>query len=432
MATTYTSTITIDAWKEHTCVGCGGTYRYRFQRKKSGQGGSPDAASTNAQRAVMTAIAKEVDMQPCPTCGLYQPDMVGGRKAFYHGMITLAASVCVLVPMIIYAADGISSVAAPWLIAALCSILVVIHWLSDFINPNSNLKSNRQLAKARIRDGVIRVPADVVQGVERDERAGVPSWTWAHTLSYLLMFVGLIAFVSPEFYRAGAGLRQNPGWHPLFAGNGDQPYVYFPDTITSVKGYWSASPTIRVANWQELGLRSDILQGSSHTASWGADGKITISSKESKTSSPTLWLRVHLPQEPRLEGKELDLQMSLNVSYPQMQGADSWVPATMQTRVLSKKLILSSPNCGNRYRAIWWGSYLIGTFQILFGSILLCIVSAGLRARALPTSVFFPEDEESQRPPRAAPPAREKDQRVRREKPEDRGDDNTYGIREDD
>lgn len=44
MATTYKSTIEVNVWKEHACIGCGSRFRYLFKRKKTGQGGSPEAA----------------------------------------------------------------------------------------------------------------------------------------------------------------------------------------------------------------------------------------------------------------------------------------------------------------------------------------------------------------------------------------------------
>jgi hypothetical protein len=422
MATTYTSTITIDVWKEHTCVGCGNTYRYRFHRKKSGQGGSPAKAEANAQAAVMKAIAKEVDMQPCPGCGLYQPDMIGSRKSLHHWLLTAGAAVCILVPLIIFAADGMSSVTAAWVTAILCGLFVVGHWLVDFINPNSNLKANRKLAKSRLRDGVLRVPTDVVQGLDRDEGAGAPSWSWAHTLAYLLMFAGLIAFICPELYRAAAGLKSNSDWVPIVAGPGDQPYIYFPDKVSSVKGYWSGSPNIQVLNFQELGLGNPNLPGSSNSDSWG--NTITVNN-ESTTSTKTMWLRVHIPPDPKLEGKELKLQLNLSVNFPQLMGTDKWGPGTTAARPMTKTLVLGSSNCASRYRAIWWGGYLTGTFLVLFASILLCLVSSGMRGRALPTNVFFPEDEGSQ--PRTAPPPLPKDQRARRPKADD---ERTYGIEE--
>ena len=73
MATTYTSTIEINVWKEHTCVGCGGAFRYLFKRKKSGTGGTPAAAQANASKAVVNALANEVDCSPAPAAASTSP-----------------------------------------------------------------------------------------------------------------------------------------------------------------------------------------------------------------------------------------------------------------------------------------------------------------------------------------------------------------------
>src|ERR1700682_3888884 len=84
MATTYTSTVEVKVWKGHTCCRCGQPYRYLCERKKKGQGKNPAAASAAAQKAVVAALAYEVDQQPCPTCGLYQPDMVAALRRRRH------------------------------------------------------------------------------------------------------------------------------------------------------------------------------------------------------------------------------------------------------------------------------------------------------------------------------------------------------------
>ena len=57
MSTTYTSTIEVNVWKEHTCLHCGTVYRYLFKRSKQGQGATPDAASAAAHNAVVSALA---------------------------------------------------------------------------------------------------------------------------------------------------------------------------------------------------------------------------------------------------------------------------------------------------------------------------------------------------------------------------------------
>src|SRR5437764_1393403 len=84
MAKTYTSTIELNCWKEHICGCCGSAYSYEFKRRLSGRANTAEKASINAQAAVARALAHETDMQPCPTCGTFQPDMIGQQRARAH------------------------------------------------------------------------------------------------------------------------------------------------------------------------------------------------------------------------------------------------------------------------------------------------------------------------------------------------------------
>ena len=84
MATTYTSTIQLRCWKQHSCVACGGNYLYELVRTIKGSAGSADRARANAQKNVQKALASDTDLHPCPTCGLHQPDMIGQRRARRH------------------------------------------------------------------------------------------------------------------------------------------------------------------------------------------------------------------------------------------------------------------------------------------------------------------------------------------------------------
>src|SRR5262245_11710406 len=89
MATGYRATIEFRCWKEHPCVGCAGTYAYKFTRTVCGAGGTKEAAEEAAQAAVTPALQTWVDHQPCPTCGLYQPEMVAERRASRYWAIFL-------------------------------------------------------------------------------------------------------------------------------------------------------------------------------------------------------------------------------------------------------------------------------------------------------------------------------------------------------
>src|SRR6516162_3893134 len=142
MATTYTSTIEINVWKEHTCVGCGGAYRYLFKRKKSGSGGTPAAAQANARKAVVNALAHEVDMQPCPGCGLYQPDMIGAARARRHWWLNAITLVALLTLLILALAEVLAYSTAAWAAAGVAAAVLLTHWLLDANNPNRDLEAN--------------------------------------------------------------------------------------------------------------------------------------------------------------------------------------------------------------------------------------------------------------------------------------------------
>lgn len=401
MATTYTSTIEVNVWKEHICSCCGGAYRYLFKRKKQGQGSSPDAARAAAHAAVVKALTYEVDMHPCPTCGLYQPDMIGSWRAKRHGWITALAVTVILVPLILYLCDVMTARGAAWTGGIIAAISVLLHWAVDAVNHNRNLESNQQASQLRHERGDIWVPRNAKPSPDRDEAAATPYWSSSHTTTYIMMLLGVLAFLSPELVRMVSRWPANPDWVPMVAGPGDQPYVYFPEKITAVKGFWRGTPQITVRNYQELGLKAPQIQGQSQADSWGQ--QIQIGSKESKTSSKTLWARVLLPPDPQLEGKVLDLQIDLVVNYPQLQGANQWIEEHFQPRSLQQKLQLASAGAGSKYKGWWWGGFFTGVFLMLVPGIALTRISSGMRNQANPTGIFAPGEGEEEAEDQAAP-----------------------------
>ena len=416
MATTYTSTIEINVWKEHTCVGCGGAFRYLFKRKKSGSGGTPAAAQANARKAVVNALAHEVDLQPCPGCGLYQPDMIGNARARRHWWAFAATLVALLTLLILALAEVLAYSTAAWVAAGVAAAVLLAHWLIDASNPNRDLEANHRLAQARVEAGDLWVPRTGTPSPGDVEAFAGSGWSPAHTVAYALLGLGLLAFLFPEGLRLVRGWPQNRAWFPVVAGPGDEAYTYFPDKITSVKGFWSGQPTVQVDNWQDLGLASPALRATSKSDNWG--GTIRIGSKESKTSTNTVWVKVQLPQGAGLEGKTLRLKMGLDVRYPELQkqgGKDSYQDVS-RGLTHTAGIRLSSAKAGERYRSWWWGGMITGAALLVVASVLVARLSSALRQKALPTDIFVPGQEgqageegiqapeEGVRPPEAAPP----------------------------
>ena len=82
---TYTSTVAGSRRKRKTCVGCSCSFEYTITRVAQGGGhsgfylnnrGAAESAKKRAQANLVRALDEAIEPVPCPTCGIYQPDMV--------------------------------------------------------------------------------------------------------------------------------------------------------------------------------------------------------------------------------------------------------------------------------------------------------------------------------------------------------------------
>jgi hypothetical protein len=82
---TYTSTVGGSRQKRETCVGCSCNFEYKITRVAQGGGhsgfylnnrGAAESAKTRAQANLVRTLDEAIEPVSCPTCGIYQPDMV--------------------------------------------------------------------------------------------------------------------------------------------------------------------------------------------------------------------------------------------------------------------------------------------------------------------------------------------------------------------
>lgn len=82
---TYTATVSGSRKKREQCVGCSGVFEYVITRVAQGGGhsgfylnnrGAAESAKTRAQANLIRALDEAIEPVSCPTCGIYQPDMV--------------------------------------------------------------------------------------------------------------------------------------------------------------------------------------------------------------------------------------------------------------------------------------------------------------------------------------------------------------------
>jgi hypothetical protein len=420
MATTYTQTIEFSVWKEHACAGCGTVFRYLFKRKMSGQGATPEKAAKAAEKAVQRALEHQVDMHPCPGCGLYQPDMIAARRSARHWWtFAVYLPVCVLL-FILVLTDVISLTTAALLSAALAVPVVLAHAFIDLLNPNRDLDANRRLGKRLAKQGDLWVTGELEEREAEPVGAGINA---GHFACYALLGAAVLCFLLPVGLRLVAGMRGNANFHPEIAGPGDTPYLYFTDRITSVKGLWSGSPRVTVLNAADLGGLAAI-SATANNDNWG--NTISVSSKSPTTSTKTLWARLQLPADGRLAGKDVQVRIDMPVTYPQVVGDKRWEPRT-QNFSHTATLRLSSAGAGGVFQGAFWLGFLGGNLLLFLAGGLLPVFTNRFRRQARPTRIFVPDgqgaaaDEEDEvEDVEAVEDTDRPRQRIRRDEDEDR------------
>ncbi len=450
MATTYTETVDVKVWKQHECARCGASFRYLFKRRKTGQGKTPAAAIRAANQAVVKALKFEVDMQPCPGCGLYQPDMIAPRQARAHWW-TFAPSVPVFLLLLLLVTSASSGSAfgadlgkllpdllvfrtAALIAAALAGIFTLAHLVIDAINPNSNLDANLKLAHKRVRARKLWVVReDTRQPPETQIGRGI---TGVHALCYLLLLTGVLAFLVPEAVRLHGGMIGNPGWYPEVVGPGEEACVYFPGTINSIKWMWHGAVQATVENAPEVGEAAQPagpakqlrpappvhLAARAKADNWG--GTIKIDSSTERNTRTRLWAYVRLPDDPSLAGKALRLRIDMDVVYPVSADFLGWEEKT-EHRTETATLNVSAGRAAATYVQAWWFGFLAGILLMLLSGALLAVASRAYRKKALPTRTYSPEDADDEAEEEDRP--RDRGKRRRRDRDDTRTDSNEEG-----
>jgi hypothetical protein len=379
----YRATITARAWKQHTCVGCGCAYRYVIARTVEGRAATGEAAQAAARASASKTLADAVDPEPCPHCGLVQPDMVAQVLASSHSVLNAIAILALLLALAVWLFwDGYVKW-LPWLGAGLGLLQAALHALKVGRSPNADLAANRERARLAVAAGTVAVDR---AGNAATPRAmpGAAGLTLAHKGALAALLVGALAVAAPELTRLVARWPVNPNCYPPVAGPGDTVRVKFPQFIIfAINSYWSGSPSVRVANASEVGLEKPLLPARSNDSEWGD----SISGKRSAQSNkPTLWIDVDLPTRPDLARRALDLDMRLEVSYPEgMGGSFHNAHGTFSPKA---RLELASSRAGLIYRALLVGGSLGGALVIVLAGMGLSRLARRLQAQALPAKLF--------------------------------------------
>jgi len=157
MATKHTCTIDVRCLKQHTCIACGGQFSYLFARKVVGTADTPQGASVAAEASARQQITSDVDNHPCPTCGVFQPDMIGSRRLSAQRIMWMLSVVAVVVLFILSVSHILQDdVFVPTALVVL-GVTGLIQLAIDARRPNRDLDSNRQKAQGLVDRGTLRL-----------------------------------------------------------------------------------------------------------------------------------------------------------------------------------------------------------------------------------------------------------------------------------
>jgi hypothetical protein len=351
-----------------------------LKRKVSGSASTKEKAIVNAQAAAKRAVEREVDMEPCPTCGLLQPDMVGQRRAKRHKALFWLALVVFATIVILRISYAIRTDTAIWAAVAACAVVALLHLIVDLPDPNRNVDGNKMLAEQRVSAGAVRHTAGQFTPGST-ELSRIPR-TMGHRLVLLLLLLAVALAAEPEAIRLARGWPLNTECYPPVVGPGDRARIYMTEKIDSVKGYWRGRPRV-VVHEQGAGRK---LQATAETnqKDWGSSISVKSSEKHNKS---TPWVNVSMPDEASLAGKPVTCDIDLNISYPEMQGSSSFheLRSRMQRSV---NLQLAPRGAGASYDEWWWTGTVLAMGIALVCGACLWRAARGLQKRANATRTF--------------------------------------------
>jgi hypothetical protein len=365
MSKVYASSIIIQCWKAHTCVSCGGIYSYNFVRRVTGEANNRDRATANAQITAEKVLAREVNVHPCPSCGLIQPEMIRQQRTPIHYWTFWIALVLLSSLVIARIYDVLRTNIATWIITFFCAAVALAVILNEIRNPNKNLSSNVQLANSRVAIGQVRMDRPGRSGSPVDEFVR-PRRSIGLKILFLLLIATIPLAASPELFRLSYSWPLNEECYPPVVGPGDETRIYMNQTISSINGYWRGKPKVTIHIDGDLNTIHALAYSS--TNYWGS----SISAKSSDIkdiANPDVLITV--PNEASLAGKTARVDINLDVEHPITVASLTFETQTTQMYRTVPLRVASISNAGKSYDMWWWAGTLLAITLTLLGPLWL-------------------------------------------------------------
>ena len=324
----------------------------------------------------MEKVENDVDLHPCPTCGLIQPEMVADVKSGRYALGWILGGIILIVALILGLTDvmAISSASMLGLAGGVIAGLACASGVT--CNPNSDLSKNLQTAEEEVQSEQVTVTEEGRSSVVEDENAGIDG---GHIFGLGLVGVAVVATLVPTLLSIVNGWPKNDS-SPSVVGPGDTTTIYFDQEITAINSKWSGSGSATVTNAAEVGAPAT-LTVSTKRSTWGD----TISGKSVSNTTRAMYAEVKMPDDAALAGKTLSLDIEISARYPFEMGG-GFIDQQSDFRH-SQEITLAAPGAGSTYGSTFWGGHVAGIVCLLVGGLTLHGTANTLRAKGNETMV---------------------------------------------
>lgn len=357
----------LKCWKQHTCYSCGAVYRYQIERS---------AGNTIFGSGEENALAKlkvETDKIPCPTCGLLQPEMIAPDKIKPDMIIGGAAFLLALIFVAVgFGAKSMSPADAAQACAGIAGAALLAHLVVMFLNPNSKRAHNKMRANDMIRSGSVQL---VTPGSDGNMKPPPRLMTVGHLIAFLFIGAGAFGFIHTVDEIKDIKLPDGGKFMP-----GGKVRLTFPEKVQCVKGLYNGGCEVMVLNAEEVGAPTKLVSGCQQ-ARW--QDEIQVTSTQEAVDTP-LYVDVFLPDDPKLDGKTLELKVDLRINYPYRTRVGEIFEEGEMEVSMTRSVTLQ----GELYRRLnehWGRAAMFGMFGLVCGSLLIILLDGLLKRKALPT-----------------------------------------------
>ncbi|MFM9962399.1 MAG: hypothetical protein ACKV2Q_14390 [Planctomycetaceae bacterium] len=377
MATTYTATLELECRKQHTCVACVSQYSYVMKRKITGTGGTEEASRQAAQNNLVKAVEEAVDIHACPCCGCLQPEMIASQRQPKHSLSMWIGVIGIGLALILGALHVVTIGMSSLIALVGVAMALGINAATALANPNASPESQRQTSESEVSSGILQI--DSKTGFQGDIPSNCGELEGPQKVGLILCAVAALLVLSPPVLALVSGSKTNDSY-PAVVGPGESTTIYFAESITAVKGMWNGQVIAKVTNSDDANGLAQI-QGVTNNSSWGN----SIEGKDVSNSTKAMWATVTIPDDAKLVGKTLNLDLTVMGTYPFREGMGFFNNQGQFHHVAS--LTVSGAQSGSVYLTSWWAGELLAAVLIFISFACFNANCKALRKRAGATEV---------------------------------------------